>query len=235
MKGRTYKGLRVTAIVLMGGIAAFDVLGGIGTVCAAFFTEKFPPLWPLLDYKWIYQIFVFVTLAFGYVGVRVTLALIRGAKHAYRNTLLVLATGVVFYTIRVYTSLSLRGKAAPTNINWYFHILTLLVFLLLRLPGLRQHVTFSDPDDHSTSGLSAGLTALVVGIFISTNTLWLASSHTYQGVNWADVIRAPLSAIGACFILGGFTLLALTAYRLSSRRAWIQQNIHHLDPADSHR
>lgn len=187
----------------MGFTAAFDILGGIGTVCAAFFTEKYPPLWPLLDYKWLYQIFVFVTLAFGFVGVWVTLKLIRGTKHAYRNALLVLTAGVVFGAIRVFTYLSLRGKAAPTNINWYLHILTLVVFLLFQLPDLRQREPFSNTDDHSTSGLSAGLTALVVGIFLATSTLWLAPSHTYQMVNWADVLRAPMSAIGACFIIGG--------------------------------
>jgi len=234
MGERAYKVLQITAIVLMGFTAAFDILGGIGTVCAAFFTKKFPPLWPLLGYEWIYQIFVFVTLVFGFAGVWVTIGLIRKHKNAYRNTLLVLSTGVVFYTIRVFTSLSLRGKAEPTNINWYLHILTLLVFLLFQLPSLRRRMPFSDPDDQSTSGLSAGMTALVVGIFIATNSLWLAPSHTFQGVNWADVIRVPLSAIGAFFILGGFTLLAWTAYRLFSGRVWIQHHVQRLDAADSH-
>jgi hypothetical protein len=74
MKDRFPQVLRVIAIVLMGLVAAFDILGAIGTVCAAFFTKDFPPLWPFLDYQWIYQIFVFVTLAFGFAGVWVTRA-----------------------------------------------------------------------------------------------------------------------------------------------------------------
>ncbi len=231
MKKALSKTLQITATILMGGVAAFDIVGGIGTICAAFFTKDYPPLWPLLGYQWIYQIFVFVTLAFGFLGIWVTIALVRKTEHAYRNTLLVLAAGVVFYTIRVYTSLYLRGKAAPTNINWYFHMIVLAVFLLFRLPGLRQHA-FKDPDDQVMNGVSGGLTSIVVGIFLAFSTQWVAASHTFQGVNWADVIKGQLIIVGAGFILGGAAVLAVNGYRLFANKVQIDQNNHQMDLVD---
>jgi hypothetical protein len=44
MNSRIGKALRIIAVILMGLNAAMNLLGGIGTVCAAFLTEKYPPM-----------------------------------------------------------------------------------------------------------------------------------------------------------------------------------------------
>ena len=216
-------------------VAVFDVVGGIGTVCAAFFTENYPSLSALLDYKWLYQIFVVVTILFGLLGIWVTVDLIRGTKNAYRNTLWVLGTGVLFYAIRVYASQTLRGNAAPTNINWYFHIIVLVYFLLFKLPGLRDHVKFSKSKDQPADGVSGGLTAIVTGLFIATSTMLVASTHTYHGVNWADILRVPFGLIGAGLIVSGIYLLGSTIYRTISQKAWQGKVSPSLAPAKMHR
>jgi hypothetical protein len=183
--------------------AAFDVLGGVGTICAAFFPEKYPPLWPMVEYKWIYQIFVFVTLGLGIIGVWITIALIKDGRNAYKNALILLLIGVVFGGVRVFTSLAIRGKAAPTNVNWYLHIFTLIVFLLFVFPGLKKWIGFSSPDDTGSKGIGASMASIISGVMLATSLMWLAPSHTYQGENWADLLRLPVTLIGSILILGG--------------------------------
>jgi len=205
----------IIALVLFALSAAFDALGGIGTVCAAFFPEKYPPLWPIVPYKLVYQIFMFVTIALGIIGVWVTLALIRGDRKAYKKALILLLVDFIFGGIRVFTSLAIRGKAAPTNINWYLHILTLGVFLLFLLPGLRNRAGFPGPENSKTKGVGASLASLVCGVMLATSPMWVAPSHSYQGVNWADVLRLPLTLIGSILILGGLAGMFLTVFLCS--------------------
>jgi len=205
----------IIALVLFALSAAFDVLGGIGTICAAFFTEKYPPLWPIVPYKLVYQIFMFVTITLGIIGVWVTLALIRGDRRAYKKALILLLVGFVFGGIRVFTSLAIRGKAAPTNINWYLHILTLGVFLLFLLPGLRNRAGFPGPENSKMKGIGASLASLVCGVMLATSPMWAAPSHSYRGVNWADVLNLPLTLIGSILILGGLVGMFLTVFLYS--------------------
>ena len=55
MNDRKGKALRTIAIIFMGLTAAMNVLGGAGTVCAAFLTKQFPPMWVFMDYQLLYQ------------------------------------------------------------------------------------------------------------------------------------------------------------------------------------
>jgi hypothetical protein len=68
MKDHLGKTITVVAIVFMGLTAAMNILGGIGTVCAAFLTKQFPSMLELLDYQWLYQIVMIVTIAWGWRG-----------------------------------------------------------------------------------------------------------------------------------------------------------------------
>ena len=69
--------------------------GGIGTVCAAFLTAKYPPMWPLLDYQWLYQTLMIVTIVIGLLCIWSTIALARGGKRNYRNALILLVIGTI--------------------------------------------------------------------------------------------------------------------------------------------
>lgn len=199
--------LRTVAIILISLTAAMNILGGVGTTCAAFLTKQFPPMWPLLEYQWLYQIFVVVTTLIGLVGVWATIRLVRGGDKALRNALIVLVLGVVIGAIHVYTSLTLRGKATPADVKLYLNILTLVYFLLLFLPGIRERVHFTkdaSPIDRSTAG---GLAAIMTGAIVLSTHIWAGPSHTFMGDNWVFVLQGPLTLVGWGLLAVGAALL----------------------------
>ncbi len=203
------KTLRIIAIVFMGLTAAMNILGGIGTVCAAFLTKKFPPMWALLDYQWLYQILMIVTILIGLGGVWALIRLIKGGKTAYRDAMILLVVGAVVAGVHMYASLALRGKAVPANVKFYINAITLLIFLLLRLPGIREQVRFSDPSDPGTRAAASGAAAIIVGLVVLSTTLWVGESHIYQGANWTHVLKIPLMASGLALLTLGALRLAL--------------------------
>jgi len=218
MKNTSGKIIRVFAIVLMAMTAAMNILGGAGTSCAAFFTKNFPPYWVLIkpvDYRWLYQTFVVTTIAIGIAGIAVTVLLIRGGKHAYRNALIVLGIGTVLNAIHYFTSLAVIGKAAPANVVFYINVLTLLVFLVLAIPGLRAMVDFSKSGKNADKQTGGGVAALVAGAVILSTPMWVGASHIYMGNNWVDVLALPIYISGTILFLGGIALLA--------RGAWVAQ------------
>ena len=148
-RDRTGNTLRTIAIVGMGLTATMNIVGGIGTVCAAFLTKDFPPMWALLDYQWLYQALMIATILIGLAGVWVTVRLIRGGPGTYRWALLTLIIGTIVAGIQVYASFVLRGKTVPANIKLYTNLLTLIYFLVLRIPSLFDRVRFDDPRESS--------------------------------------------------------------------------------------
>jgi uncharacterized membrane protein len=215
MKNTNGKILRVGAIILMAMTAAMNVLGGAGTSCAAFFTKNYPPYWVLIkpvDYRWLYQTFVVTTLIVGIAGIAATVGLVRGGKSAYRNTLIVLVIGTVLNAIHYYTSLTVIGKAAPANVVFYINALTLLVFLVLSIPGLRELVDFAKSSQGSDKAAGAGLAAMVAGIIILSTPMWVGASHIYMGNNWVYVFAWPIYISGTFLTVGGIGLLAAVAW-----------------------
>jgi hypothetical protein len=210
MNDKLGKVLRTIAIILMGLTAAMNILGGAGTSCAAFFTKKYPPMWALYDYRWLYQALVITTVPLGIAGVWATIALVRGRRRAYRNTLIILVIGTILGAIQMYASLALRGKAVPANVKLYINAITLLAFLLFRLPGIRDRVDFESGDgaDKTTAG---GLSAIVAGCVLLSTAAWAGPSHTYQGTNWVHLFQTPLDIGGALLLAGGIGLLARVA------------------------
>jgi heme/copper-type cytochrome/quinol oxidase subunit 3 len=202
MKDSLGKALRVLAVVLLALTALMNILGGVGTTCAAFLTERFPSLAGLVDYRWLYQLLVVVTLALGVAGVWATIVLARGRRGAYRQALIVLGAGVLIGGVHVAASLALRGKAVPADMKLYANLFTLLVFLLLGLPGLRQRVGF-DRAGGPAARATGGLAAIAAGALVLTVTLWAGPSHSIEGVNWTHVLRTPLLATGGGLLAGG--------------------------------
>ncbi len=203
MKDNLGKIIAIVAIVFMGMTAAMNILGGIGTVCAAFLTKQFPPMWSLLDYQWLYQIIMIVTIGLGLVGAWVTIKLIRGGNKVYRNAVIVLAAGTLVAAVQFIASLALRGKAVPANMKFYINAITLLLFLLLRLPGVRERVDFSRWEDESGPTIASGLTAILTGMMTLTTGYWVGASHIYEGFNWVNVLRGPMVGSGLALIAMG--------------------------------
>ncbi len=204
MNQKQAKVLRIIVIIFMGLTAAMNILGGIGTVCAAFLTKDYPPMWALYDYQWLYQTLMITTILIGIVGVWGTVKLVYGGSSVYRKAVIILVIGTILAGIQFYASMVLRGEAVPTNIKFYTNALTLIVYLFLRAPNIRDRVDFSKPGDKSDKAAAGGMAAFVSGIVMLTIFEWAGPSHTYMGVNWIDVLKAPLNVGGAILVIGGF-------------------------------
>lgn len=198
--------LRVTAIILMGLTVAFTLLGAIGTTCAAFAPEKYASMMPLKPYQWLYQLLVVISLAAGVAGIRAMIELVRSAPASYRDTLLVLLVGGAAALIQMVASRSLRGKSMPTDVRLYITALTLLVFLVLRIPAIWQGVglTRGRPAGAATAG---GIAAILMGGLTLTVHQWAAATHTFGGVNYADVWHTTLALAGWGLVLAGTGIL----------------------------
>lgn len=208
--------LWIVAVVAMGMTAAMNLFGGIGTVCAAFLTENFPPMLVLLDYQWLYQRMMLITIAIGIAGVSATFALFRGGTNAYRNAVLVLIAGAVLGELHARASLELRGKMVPANVKFYLNLFTLILFLILGLPTIRRKIAFSQPRGRAEATAAGGMAALIVGLMMLTLPLWVGDSHTHAGTDWTDVLQPGLSLVGLAFAAGGlgvFFKAALTVLR----------------------
>jgi hypothetical protein len=195
-----------------------NVLGGAGTSCAAFATKKYPPFRALIDYAWLYQGFVVVTVALGLGGLWVTYKLVRGERTSYRNALIVLGAGSVVGAAHMIASLTLRGKAVPANVKLYANLLTLAYFLLMGLPGLRDRVRFTEPGDRSGRSTAAGLAAVLAGALTLSTPMWAGPSHTFDGVNLTMTFPLPLALTGLGLSLLGLVLLSRAASAPRSRR-----------------
>jgi len=135
--------LRFIGIVLMALTSGFTLLGGVGTACAAF--TPLNPEWadtmgPLAQMQWLYIFYVLAGVAIGIAGIRAVVLLVKGDPKAYRDTLITLLTGIIIGAIHIATSRMLRGKSMPVDAVVYTTILTLVIFLLFRLPGVWQGV-----------------------------------------------------------------------------------------------
>jgi hypothetical protein len=213
MKDPLGKTVKVGAIIFMGLTAAMNLLGGIGTVCAAFLTKQFPPMWALLDYQWLYQSLMIVTILIGLAGVWATIGLVRGGEKAFRNALILLLVGTAVGAVHYFASLAIRGKAAPANVKFYLNVLTLLYFLLLKLPGIRKRVDFGRSAGDGVGRTAAGLTAIIVGLVVVTTNLWVGGSHIYEGANWTHVLSEFLAGSGLALIGMGVLAFKLPAIK----------------------
>jgi hypothetical protein len=202
----TGKILRAVAIILLILTAAFNLLGGAGTTCAAFFTEKYPTLAVLASVKWLYQILVVTTIATGIAGIWATVGLIRGKEKYYRNTLIVLMVGTVLGGVQYYSSLALRGAAAPANVKFYLNAVTLIVFLVCGIPGIRE---WTDFEKQGGAGIrpAAGVATFIAGLLTLSTPMWAGPTHTYMGQNWVYLLGAPLNIAGSLLVLGSLAWL----------------------------
>ena len=160
-------------------------------------------VWEYLpDWRVPYLIFVIV----GFLAV---VALIRRKPNGYRNTIIALVAGLVVGGLHMATSRALRGSSMPLDFIVYATAFTLLVFLLFRIPGIRNKLNLTGEDD-TTSEIGAGVAMIVSGIVILTVQIWAGPTHMIDGVNYADVWHTQMAIIGgALTILGAGLLLGV--------------------------
>ncbi len=200
------KVLRFIGILFMGFTAVFTLLGGAGTSCAALNPTNWESMAPLAPYQWLYILYVIVTIAIGVLGVRAVVLLIKGRNNAYRSALVALIAGVVVGVIHIATSRALRGSSMPVDAVVYITVLTLAIFLLFRIPGIWKGVDFSKTPKREGKK-TGGAAAIVVAAFVLTIQFWMAPTHTWNGVNYADAFNATMVISGVLILLVGVTLL----------------------------
>ncbi len=210
MNDKTGKVLRSVGLIFFGLATAMNLLGGIGTTCAAFLTKQYPPYWALIkqDMQWLYQGLVITTVLIGLVGIWVLIELIRGKKNAFRNALIVLVIGTILSGIQFYYSMQLFGKATPANVKFFSNALTLILFLIFLIPGVRQKVNFTKNEGGTDKETAGGMAAIMVGILLLTTPIWAGPSHTYQGMNWVHLLQTELNISGILLTGGGIAILA---------------------------
>jgi hypothetical protein len=198
------KFLRFIGILLMGLTGGFTLLGGIGTSCAAFnptgFGESMAPLAP---FQWLYILFVLTGIVIGVWGIWATVKLVKGTPDSYKMSLQALIAGVVIGFIHLYASRALRGKSMPVDAVVYTTVLTLIVFLLFRIPAIWQGVDFSKSKGNRTAG---GAAAILLGVLTLTIQHTMASTHTWGGVNYADAFNFGMTLTGIGLLLLGVGL-----------------------------
>lgn len=196
------KFLRFIGIVLMGLTGGFTLLGGIGTTCAALAPTNYDSMAALAPFQWLYILFVLTGIAIGIWGLWATVKLVKGARDAYKTSLLALLTGFVIGEFHVYMSRMLRGSSMPVDAVVYTTLFTLLVFLAFKIPGIWQGVNFekSGADANKPAG---GAAAILLGLFTLTIQYTMSSTHTWGGVNYADAFNAAMTLIGIGLLLLG--------------------------------
>lgn len=210
MSEKTGRTLRTVAIIFLGLTAAMNILGGIGTTCAAFgFTMTYRRAFAdLHEYKWLYQALVVTTILIGIAGAWATYALAKGKNKAFRNTMIILVIGTILAGVQFYASMSLRGEATPANVKFLANAATLIYFLVLRIPSIWQHMDFSEPEERVDGATAGGMAAIVAGLLVLTVPSWAASSHTFEGTNWVLVLEQPIKFSGMLLVIGGAGVLA---------------------------
>jgi hypothetical protein len=211
------KFLRFIGIVLMGLTGGFTLLGGVGTTCAALFPAKYESMAALAPFQWLYILFVLAGIALGIYGIRATVGLVKGADKSYRDALYVLAAGVVIGFIHIFVSRALRGASMPVDAVVYTNVLTLIVFLLFRIPPIWQGVDFTKGGTKSNLP-AGGAAAILLGLMILTIQYTMASTHTWGGINYADAFNASMTVTGAELLLLGAVLFASALFPASEIR-----------------
>ena len=199
------KTLRFIVIVLMGMTGGFTLLGGIGTSCAAFFPQNYESMAALAPFQWLYILFVLVGIALGVWGIWATVKLVRGTPDSFMTSLKVLAAGMLVGGFHIYMSRLLRGKSMPVDAVVYVTVLTLVIFLLFRIPGIWQGVDFSKgkPQGNRPAG---GAATILLGILTLTIQYTMGSTHTWGGVNYADAFNTAMTVTGLALLVLGSSL-----------------------------
>ena len=198
------KFLRFIGIVLMALTGGFTLLGGIGTSCAALFPTKYESMAPLAPFQWLYILFVLGGTAIGVWGIWATVKLVKGTSDSYKMSMQALVSGVLVGIFHIYMSRMLRGKSMPVDAVVYTTVLTLIVFLLFRIPRIWQGVNFDKGGNNRTAGSAA---AIIIGAMTLTIQYTMGSTHTWGGVNYADTFNAGMTIAGISLLLLGTGIL----------------------------
>ena len=152
------------------------------------------------------MLFVLAGVAIGVWGIRATIKLVRGTSDSYLTSIKALVAGAAVGGLHIYVSRLLRGKSMPVDAVVYTTILTLVIFLIFRIPGIWRGMNFDKGfNNGNTGGLAASITLILVGVSVLALPFMMTKTHTFVagGINWAATWSLPLNLIGFLLIVNG--------------------------------
>ncbi len=219
------RALRIITIIFLALTIVFTVTGGAGTACVAWNADtlggnmsKMAPVMPQL------KILVVLSIAAGLWGIYSTIRLSKGKPGGWIYTVIFLLAGAITSGVQYYFSATLRGSTAPNSMRLYVTMFTLLIVLLIRLPGIWAKIGFDRPGKGKSPELAGGAALFVSGLLTAATPLWAAPTHLFNGYNTANDLLIPLLAIGGVAALAGWTLLyrAIRPTRSMSAKAVVE-------------
>ncbi len=206
------KFLRFIGILFMGLTSALVLLAGVGTTCVALDATQYEGMEAIAQYQWLYILYVLTFVAFGIMGVRATISLVRGKENAYRDSLIVLVLSLVVGAIHMATSRALRegGSSMPLDFTVYAIVFTLLIFLLFSFPKIKQMVGFENAGDDGKTA-AGGMTAIVMGMLFLSVQMWAGPTHIFDGVNLADAFHTQMMIGGGILFIVGLGMFVYAA------------------------
>jgi hypothetical protein len=200
------KFLRFLGILFMGITAAVTLLGGVGTTCVALNPSSYDSMKAIAPYQWLYILYVLIGVGLGIMGIRSVIQLIKGKPRAEDTALIILIAGVMVGGIHMVTSRALRGSSMPVDGVVYITLLTLILFLVFRLPKVREMDLFQNSTDVENDN-AGGVTAVVIGLLVLGVQHWAGPTHMLNGTNFADAFHGAMLIIGSASILLGSILI----------------------------
>jgi hypothetical protein len=201
------KVLRFIGILFMGITAAVTLIGGVGTTCVALNPTAYESMKAIAQYQWLYILYVLIGVALGILGIRSTIQLARNKAGAETTALYVLIAGVIIGAIHMWTSRALRGSSMPVDLVVYITNLTLIIFLIFRIPKIREMGLYEE-DDAGSADTAGGFTAFAIGALVLTVQVWAGPSHLIGGINYADACHNAMLLTGISMMLYGIGLMS---------------------------
>lgn len=210
--------LRIIGIILMGLTSALMVLGGIGTICIAFWPEKYPSLVMMIPYKPIYQVAAILTIIGGLFGIWMTIKLRRFNEKNFQYAVLILLLSLATAGVKMYFSNKVRGSVAPTNIRFDLTLFTLAYLLIMRIPGIWEKVRSARKEGNG-GNTGVAVASIIAGVLTLTVQFWAGPTHTFNGVNYADTWHGEMLVAAWALIVLGVSTLAWSLTRQMPPRA----------------
>lgn len=204
MVGKT---LRLVGMILLGFTAVITLLGGIGTTCVALDATKYEGMEAIAAYQWLYLLYVLAGIGLGILGIRATVLLAKARPQGYRLAVAVLLGGLVIGVLHMATSRALRGSSMPKDFIVYATALTLVIFLLFRVPGIRERINLTGGGSQ-IAGMGGAASLFVAGLTVLTVRWWAGPTHSIGGVNYVDVYALELAILGAALLAAGLSAWA---------------------------
>ncbi len=209
--------LKVFGVILIGLTSIVHLMGGIGTSCVAFGAEKYDTMTGIVPYQWLYIIFVFVTIIISLYGFKATIQFARGREKAYRDVLIALIAGLIVSTAHMFTSKILRGSSMPNDMRVYVNAFTLIIFLIMGLPGLKKIMGTGTDSGKKSGGAGLGASLIVMGVITLTVQFWAEAAHIINQINFADIWHKELLIAGITMIIIGIPLIIRSIVRIKEK------------------